>query len=300
MKRTLLSGESTGFMMELPPYHLPTLKGVLLRSWDRVRLFLTEAGRVIVLMVLGLNLLGSIGTDGSFGNRDSETSVLSAASRAVTPAFAPLGIEENNWPAVLGIFSGILAKEVIVGTLDSVYGRLAAEAQPEAPAAPFDFARAVVDAVSTVPRNLSAMGARLLDPLGLDIGDPNDQAATAAQQQVNQGIFGAMAERFDGRVGAFAYLLFVLLYFPCVATIGAIVRETSATWATFVAAWTTGIAYITATLFYQTATFEQHPVSSGAWIVALSLVLILVIAGLRVWARKGRGPALTTAEAETG
>jgi hypothetical protein len=70
-----------------------------------------------------------------------------------------------------------------------------------------------------------------------------------------------MEERFDGRAGAFAYLLFVLLYFPCVATIAAIVRETGAAWATFVAAWTTGIAYIVATFFYQAATFERDPVS---------------------------------------
>jgi ferrous iron transport protein B len=299
MKRTLLSGESTGFMMELPPYHLPTLKGVLLRSWDRVRLFLTEAGRIIVFMVLGLNILGSIGTDGSFGNRDSDASVLSAASRAVTPAFAPMGIQEDNWPAVLGVFSGILAKEVIVGTLDSIYGRLASEAQPEAAATRFDFTSAIADAAATVPANLGTMGARILDPLGIDIGDPQDQAATAVRQAVNQGIFGAMEERFDGRVGAFAYLLFVLLYFPCVATIGAIVRETNATWAAFVATWTTGVAYTTATLFYQTATFEQHPVTSGAWIVALSLVLILVITGLRVWARKGRRVPLAPAEVET-
>jgi ferrous iron transport protein B len=52
MKRTLLAGDSTGFVMELPPYHLPTLRGVLLRTWDRVKLFLREAGRVIVVMVL--------------------------------------------------------------------------------------------------------------------------------------------------------------------------------------------------------------------------------------------------------
>jgi ferrous iron transport protein B len=97
-----------------------------------------------------------------------------------------------------------------------------------------------------------------------------------------------MEARFDGRIGAFAYLLFVLLYFPCVATIGVIVRETGAAWAGFVAAWTTGIAFITATLFYQAATFERHPVSSGAWIAGLSLLLVVVAVGLRAWARNGR------------
>jgi ferrous iron transport protein B len=101
MKKTLLPGISSGFMMELPPYHLPTIKGVLLRAWDRVRVFVKEAGQVIIIMVLALNLLNSIGTDGSFGNRDSEQSILSAASRALVPAFAPMGLQEDNWPAVV-------------------------------------------------------------------------------------------------------------------------------------------------------------------------------------------------------
>jgi ferrous iron transport protein B len=298
MKRTLLQGESTGFMMELPPYHLPTLKGVLLRTWDRVRLFLKEAGRVIVLMVLALNLLGSVGTDGRFGVSDSEHSVLSAASRAATPLFAPLGIREDNWPAVLGVFSGILAKEVIVGTLDSLYGRLAAESEVAAPAPPFQLGPALMLAFATVPTNLAAVGESLLDPLGLRVGDLHDLESVAAQQGVGAAAFGAMEARFDGRVGAFAYLLFVLLYFPCVATIGAIVREAGRAWAAFVAVWSTGIAFITATLFYQAATFERHPTSSTAWIVGLTAMLVVVLLALRAWARNGRRNPLAVAETD--
>jgi ferrous iron transport protein B len=289
MKRTLLRGESTGFMMELPPYHLPTVKGVLLRTWDRVKLFLKEAGRVIVVMVLALNVLGSVGTDGSLGEVESDDSVLSTVSRAATPLFAPMGIREDNWPAVLGIFSGILAKEVIVGTLDSLYGRLAAEAEPRAEATPFDLWESLIAAAATVPANLGALGASLLDPLGLGVGDLTDLERTAAEQGVETGTFGAMEARFDGRIGAFAYLLFVLLYFPCVATIAVIVREAGTSWAVFVAAWSTGIAFVTATLFYQAASFEHHPPSSLAWIIGLTVLLVAVLAGLRTWARNGRG-----------
>ena len=291
MKRTLLQGESAGFMMELPPYHLPTLKGVLLRTWDRVKIFLREAGRVIVVMVLVLNVLGSVGTDGSLGNQDSDRSILSAVSRAAAPLFAPLGVREENWPAVLGIVSGVLAKEVIVGTLDSLYTRLADEAAPAKEPRPFALTDALLAAAATVPANLSAAVSSLADPLRLNVGDLSDLEAAAAAQQVHTGTFGAMEARFDGREGAFAYLLFVLLYFPCVATIGAIVREAGAPWAGFVAAWTTGIAFATATLFYQVATFHQHPLASGAWIVGLGVTLALVVLGLRVWARSGRGEA---------
>ncbi|KAA6186637.1 Fe(2+) transporter permease subunit FeoB [Thiohalocapsa marina] len=289
MKRTLLAGSSTGFVMELPPYHLPTLRGVLLRTWDRVLLFLREAGRIIIVMVLALNLLGAIGTDGRLDADDSDASILAAASRLVTPLFAPMGIGQDNWPAVLGIVSGVLAKEVIVGTLDTVYGRLArsaVDAGAEAPPAAHDLGAALAAAVATVPANLAAVVDGLTDPLGLGVGDLSDREAQAAEQAIASGTFGAMEARFDGRAGAFAYLLFVLLYFPCVATIAAIVREAGAAWATFVAAWTTGIAYIAATLFYQVAVFERHPLVSTAWIAALLLVLVAVFGGLRIWARR--------------
>ncbi len=66
-------------------------------------------------------------------------------------------------------------------------------------------------------------------------------------------------QRFDGQAGAFAYLLFVLLYFPCVSATSAVYRETNAGWTVFIALWTTGMAYIVATSFYQIATFSRHP-----------------------------------------
>lgn len=285
MKRTLLAGESSGFVMELPPYHTPTLKGVLLRTWDRVQLFVREAGRIIILMVLVLNFLNSIGTDGSFGNQDSENSVLSAASRELTPAFSPMGIREDNWPAVVGIFSGVLAKEVVVGTLDNLYTRIALEeSDVTEDDGRFDFSQALSDALATVPENLAGIGTALTDPLGLNIGEVADQTSAAAEQEVSEGVFGAMAARFDGQAGAFAYLLFILLYFPCVATIGAIKREAGASWAGFVAFWSTLVAYVTAGSYYQVATFSQHPGSSSLWLAVLIGMLLATVLTLRVWA----------------
>jgi len=301
MKRTLLAGTSSGFIMELPPYHLPTLRGIALRTWDRLRSFLAEAGRVIVIMVVALNLLNALGTDGSFGNRNSEKSVLSFLGRVATPVFQPLGIAADNWPATVGIFSGILAKEVVVGTLDSLYTQMGAEA-PSIDGVPDEFAfwREIGAAAATVPRNLQALAGNLLDPLGLNVGDIDSLESAAAEQQVARGTFGTMAVKFDGAVGAFAYLLFVLLYFPCVATMGAITRETGAAWATFVGAWTTGVAYATSTVFYQAATFGRHPGSSSAWILGVSIVLAAVVLGLRLWsARRHSLTALQAREAQT-
>jgi ferrous iron transport protein B len=297
MKRTLLPGTSSGFMMELPPYHLPTVKGILLRAWDRVRLFIKEAGQVIVLMVLGLTLLNSVGTDGSFGNDDSEKSILSAASRQITPVFAPLGVERDNWPAVVGIFSGVLAKEVVVGTLDNLYTSLSQEGASAQQTAPGVWVE-LKEAAATVPANLAALRDSIVDPLGLDVGDISDTQAAASDQGVNQGVFGTMRDRFDGQAGAFAYLLFVLLYFPCVATIGAIKREAGRTWALFVAGWTTLVAYITAASFYQIARFDVHPPSSTAWLVGLWGTFALVIVVLRRWERRQVATPVRPAGAE--
>ena len=288
MRRTLLPGDSSGFMMELPPYHLPTLKGVLLRTWDRLKVFIKEAGQVIVVMVLVINTLNSLGTDGSFGNENSRESVLSVAGQAVTPLFAPMGIREENWPATVGVFSGVLAKEVVVGALDALYTSLSAEEGGQGEES-FDFWAAIRAAAATVPENFSGLADNLLDPLGMDVGDLSDAGTAAAAQAVSSGTFGAMTERFDGRIGAFAYLLFILLYFPCAATIGAIVREAGLRWAMFVAAWTTGVAYSSATLFYQAATFSRHPSVSAAWIAGFLVLGMVGIAALRRWAGRGEG-----------
>lgn len=284
MRHTLFKGESSPFIMELPAYHLPTWHGVLLRTWDRLKTFLFNAGKVIVPMVLVLNFLNALGIDGSFGRENTDKSVLSEIGRGLAPVFKPMGIERDNWPATVGIFTGVLAKEAVVGTLDALYTQLGAETAATAAGEgrKFDLKAALVAACLTVPGNLRKVADNVLDPLGLDIGDVSELQAAAAQQEVNAGTFGAMQARFDGQAGAFAYLLFILLYAPCVAATAAIYRETSGSWAVFVLFWTTGIAYMTATLYYQCMTFALHPAYSAVWIIGLLAVFSLVLVGLKV------------------
>jgi len=273
MKYTLLKGEAAPFVMELPTYHLPTLKGVLLRTWERLKSFILRAGRVIVVMVMVLSLLNSVGMDGSIGNEDSENSILSTLSQQVTPIFAPMGLSRENWPATVGIFTGVFAKEAVVGTLDSLYSQLARD---EATAAgvdlgdeDFDFMGNIGAAFASIPANLAALSGTVLDPLGLSIGDVSDLDAVAAEQAVTYTTFGQMAQRFDGQMGAFAYLLFILMYFPCVAAMGAVYRETNTGWTVFVGLWTTGLGYWSGVMFYQVSTFARHPGTATAWIVGL-------------------------------
>jgi len=120
----------------------------------------------------------------------------------------------------------------------------------------------------------------------MNVGNIQSTQKAAAAQKVHNSTFGAMQKRFSGQAGAFAYLLFVLLYFPCVATIGAIRREAGTPWALFVAAWTTSIAYVTATSYYQISTFSQHPVFSGFWLGGVVLLIASLIIGLRRWAHQ--------------
>jgi len=280
MRHTLFKGESAPFIMELPAYHLPTLRGVFIRTWDRLKSFLFNAGKVIVPMVLVLNFLNALGTDGSFGQENSNKSVLSEIGRGLTPAFKPMGIEKDNWPATVGIFTGVLAKEAVVGTLDALYSQLAITDAAPSDKAPFNLKDALVAACATVPENLSAIADNLLDPLGLNIGKVDDIASAAGEQEVKTDTFAAMQHSFDGKAGAFAYLLFILLYAPCVAATAAIYRETNTGWTLFVVFWTTGIAYMTATIFYQAMTYSQHPQYSLVWISGLIIAFLLVLIGL--------------------
>ena len=293
MKHSLLSGESSGFLMEMPTYHVPTLKGIGLRTWDRVKLFIRDAGRIIIIMVLALNVLNSIGTDGSIGNEDSENSVLSVVGKSLTPLFEPMGIEKENWPATVGIFTGILAKEVVVGTLNSIYTQISLEGI-EQQEQTYDLFQSLSEAVATIPQNLSGLTDFLFDPLGLDVGDLNNSDSMAEDLEVTKGIFGVMSERFDGQAGAFSYLLFILLYFPCVATIGAIAKEAGRAWATFVAFWSTSVAYITAVLFYQFSRFSVDPFYASVTIALIIIYTLLLFMGLRSYANKQQTAVVQT------
>lgn len=281
VRSTLLPGQASPFLMELPAYHLPSFKGILLGTWSRLRGFVTDAGKIIVFMVVIINFLNSWGTDGSFGNQDSEKSVLSAISKTLTPVFAPLGIREDNWPATVGIFTGILAKEVVVGTLDAVYSNI--DAKPtDTEEAPRAITEQLQAAVATIPANLSDALHNLADPLGLGVLDSSGEQDQAAEEQgIHSATFGAMATRFDGQVGAYAYLLFILLYAPCVAATAAVYREAGRNWMLFTLGWSTGLAFSLSTLFYQTARFQQHPLSSSLWIIGVITALVLALLAMR-------------------
>ncbi|WP_394247473.1 Fe(2+) transporter permease subunit FeoB [Vibrio profundi] len=261
LKHTLYPGSSDSLVMEMPDYELPTLQNVLIKTWQKLKRFVLGAGRTIVIVVTILSFLNSVGTDGSFGNEDSENSVLSKAAQVVTPVFAPIGINQDNWPATVGIITGIFAKEAVVGTLNNLYTSADSEESE------YDLLGSLNEAVMSIPENLT--GLSFSDPLGIEVGDLTDSAAVAEDQEVDSTIFGNLKSHFVSGHAAFAYLIFILLYTPCVAAMGAYVKEFGSNYARFIAIWTMGLAYGSAALYYQVAHIADHPVSSGAWIVVI-------------------------------
>ncbi|MFQ2188963.1 Fe(2+) transporter permease subunit FeoB [Aeromonas jandaei] len=270
LRSTLLPGKSDSMVMEMPDYEWPRPVNVGIKTWQKLKSFVFGAGKTIVLVVAVLSVLNSLGTDGSFGHQEQESSVLSKISQAVTPVLHPIGVRDDNWQATVGIVTGIFAKEAVVGTLNSLYAGGGAEEEK----GEFSLVASFHEAVDAVAASLAEINPS--DPMGLAVGNLDDQKAAAEEQEVDVSTYGNMQTHFDGAAGAFAYLLFVLLYMPCAAAMGALVRETGRQWALFTAAWCNYMAFMCATVFYQLATFAAHPEQSLFWVASYGLSLLLL------------------------
>lgn len=120
-KTSMFAGDAAPFVMELPAYHIPSVKGVLLHVWERVWAFLKKAGTILFLCCAVMWFLGSFGfADGSFGLVDSGDSLLAVIGSAIAWIFAPLGF--GTWQAVASSLSGFVAKEGIVSTMGVLSG----------------------------------------------------------------------------------------------------------------------------------------------------------------------------------
>ena len=272
LKHTLLPGKTPQLLMELPTYHKPAALNVLLNTRNKLKSFILDAGKIIILVVLVLNFFNSLGTDGSFGHENQPTSVLSSVAKAATPIVEPLGVTEENWPATVAIFTGLLAKEVVVGSLDALYQQQEENLPTNKD---YDFFAALSVAVNTIPENVSGLFSGIIDPLGLQsIESVADKNAIAEEQGFTLSTLDKMVNNFDGAIGAYAYLLLILLYFPCVATFGAIKQELGWRWALYSGGWSMLLGYSVAVLFYQLATYSAHPTQSLTWLAVISSVFL--------------------------
>lgn len=196
----LVKGDDTPFVMELPPYRMPTSKSVLRHTWEKGAQYLKKMGGIIMIASIIIWFLGYYPNHSSYQitAEQQENSYIGQIGKSIEPIIKPLGFD---WKMGVGLLSGVGAKELVVSTLGVLYtndGNLDDDALPE---------------------------------------------RIAQQSDITPLI-------------AFAYMLFTLLYFPCIATLAAIRQETGSwKWPLFAACYTTVLAWIVAFLVYQIGSF---------------------------------------------
>lgn len=264
LKRFVFPGEGSHLVMELPPYHVPNLSNTLKYSWNRLRLFVVGAGTTITIAVTILSILSTIAMpDIGGGENSEEESILQWTGKAITPIFAPMGIEADNWPATVGLFTGLFAKEAIVGTLNSLYEINDPEENSGVGGEETYGSHLLIslkEAGASVVEGVSQTG------IGIGGGDV---------------IPGGRIERmrlFFTPAAAYSYLIFVLIYIPCLAALGAAITEMGLVYGTILALYLTFSAWGLSSLVYQLASGAGiMQVSSGLIAVVISVLLIVAM-----------------------
>ncbi|MFZ9035158.1 MAG: Fe(2+) transporter permease subunit FeoB [Francisellaceae bacterium] len=298
VKYTLLKGQSAPFVMEIPVYHLPNLKTIWIHSWGRLKRFVFRAGKVIIPICVLIGTLNSIEPNGQVVAGGSQHSILSYTGRAITPVLSPIGIKEDNWQATVGLLTGTLAKEVVVGTLNTLYTQEKPETLEQAGQDDFNLWAGLKDSWSqTIDGFKDISVSAFLNPF----------AAGEADANMDSTAMGSMVIAFGSMAAAFAYMLFVLLYIPCASTIGTIARESSRGWAIMSVTWSTTIAYFGAVIVYQATCLMTTPAHAIGWIIASIAAIAAVVFIMRHFAKtvrfesrvSGCGGACATAKAKS-
>ena len=271
LKHTIMRGEASPFVMELPVYHVPHLKSLIIQTWQRLKGFVLRAGKVIVIVSIFLSALNSFTLDGKAADSIND-SALASVSRVITPLFKPIGVHEDNWQATVGLFTGAMAKEVVVGTLNTLY--TAENIQQE------QFNPAEFNLFDELGEAAGETWQSLKDTFSLSVL-MNPIEASKGDGEMATGSMGVMSSKFGSAAAAYSYLIFVLLYIPCISVMGAIARESSRGWMGFSILWGLNIAYSLSTLFYQVASYSQHPRYSQVCILAVVLFNVVVLGLLR-------------------
>lgn len=276
LKHTLLPGSAQENLLELPDYQIPRVSNILLLTWQKVRGFIMGAGKTIVVVVAILSVLNSITLKGKATDPGSDDAILAQASQLVTPVFAPMGVEENNWQATVGIVTGLFAKEAVIGTLNTLYSDAG---EDEA----WSYGERFAEAFATIPDNLFGMS--FSDPLGIAVEEGLSEQEAADELEIDLTTMNMLQQHFTS-ASAVAYMLFILLYMPCAAAMGAIVKELGSAWARLIAVWSTLLAYCSATGYYQVMNFSHAPLKSSLTLLGVALAVAVFIIALKRMGRR--------------
>jgi ferrous iron transport protein B len=225
---------SSAFVLELPPYRQPALKSVLIHMWENTREFVRKAGTTILSASVVMWLLLTL----PWGVVDQRNSLFGKFSSAIAPVFAPLGF--GNWETGGALVSGFMAKEIVVSTMSQIYLGVSQTQSNEPTTLAQDY---VFIGEGFLKAGLNS-GKILLSILpGVDLVHNGAQAEDTILSL-------ALRDNFNG-LSAVSLLVFVLLYVPCVATLGAIKHEFGTSWAVTSAVYQTAVAWMFAFIVYQ-------------------------------------------------
>jgi ferrous iron transport protein B len=223
--------EQTALLMELPPYHRPNLRTVWSHTWERTGSFIKHAWSLILVTSIILWFLVAIpvGADsGNFADTDIDQSLFATVSGAVSPALEPLGF--GSWESSGALITGFVAKEVVISTMAQIYALEESEESPD-PSNFFNdlgqiittFGRAIFDTVKAMPL---VIGINLSDG---DEEDPDQETGPGALQGAVHAAFEASSGGHAALAGL-AFMVFVLIYTPCMVAIAAEKNEFGARW----------------------------------------------------------------------
>ncbi len=249
LKHTLFNNkEQSPFIMELPPYRMPTLRNIWFLMWERTSAFLKKAWTVIMATSVVIWVLIAIptGGSGSFANTEMDQNGFSAISGTLAPLFAPLGF--GSWEASGALVTGFVAKEVVVSTMAQIYKVEEAEEAAE----PTTFTEDVTSI-------FTSLGSTIMDALkaipgivGIDVtGDGGEEEAeptdlmTAIRSGFEQSSGG------HGALAALAFMVFVLLYTPCMVAVAAEWQELGTKWTWVSIIGQSVLAWLAALLIFQ-------------------------------------------------
>lgn len=234
MRRTMFPVDETPFVMELPPYRLPTWRTTLSHMWDKCAQYLRKMGGMILIASVAVWFLSYYPRPEAADAATSryEHSYLGRLGKACEPVFSPLGL---NWKAGVAILSGLPAKEIVVSTLGVLYPEGADEA---------------VGVRS--PENEPILIGGADGPTGIRIADASDLPAEAEDDSA--GLAARLKASGDfTTASALAFLVFILVYFPCIATVAAISSEAGWKWAAASILYNTVLAWIVSYAVYRLA-----------------------------------------------
>lgn len=236
--KVLPQNKSKPFFIELPTYHMPTSRAIWISMWPRLKDFIVRAGTVIVLASTILWAIINLPPSST-----PQTSYLAQFSKKIAPVFEPVGFGEH-WEPVAVLIPGTLAKEVIIGSLGTIYGVESKEKTIAKKSLLRDFSVQMKKLMGAFRESLQNIFQVHLQSL----------RAKSAPSNLQKRI----KEQFASPLAALSYLVFVLLYIPCISTMAAIKSELGWRVMWFEVLFLPVIAYLFSFMVYQIGKYLMY------------------------------------------